>query len=300
MKRTVIAFVLALSSMLAFGQQEFMVTNYMYNGLALNPAYAGVHGGISTSFLLREQWVGIDGAPSTQLASIHSPINHRPISLGALVYYDKIGPSSEFGTYLSYAYRIPLTGSLKLSMGLQMTGQNYKINYDLNDNNLSVPDYLGSISELKWNFGAGLLVHNDRFYLGAAIPQMLDKKLDVNDPDGQFATLVRHYYISSGYAFDVGPNLVVKPNVLLKAVQNAPLQIDLNANVLIMNKVWAGISYRSLDSFDGLLSLQVNPQLQIGYSVDITQTEIDAPSHEIMVNYIFNLPTSKIVTPRYF
>lgn len=286
--------------MKSWGQQEFMVTHYMYNGLALNPAYAGVHSGISTSFLLREQWVGIDGAPSTQLASIHSPLNHRPVSLGALVYRDKIGLSSELGTYLSYAYRIQVSNSLKLSMGLQASGHNYKVDYGIEDDLSDPEDVLNNISEMKWNFGAGLLLHNDRFYLGASIPQMLNRKLDSEDRDGEFATLVQHYYLTAGYAFDVGPSLVIKPNFLMKAVEGAPIQVDLNANALIRSKLWLGVSYRSFDSVDGLIALQVNPQLQIGYSVDITGTEIDATSHEVMVNYIFNLPTSKIVTPRYF
>jgi len=277
-----------------------MITHYMYNGLALNPAYAGVHGGVSTSFLAREQWVGIEGAPSTQLVSIHSPLTHRPVSLGAVIYRDKLGISSEIGAYFSYAYRISISGDLKLSMGLQASTQNFKIDYAA-DNGLADPgDNLGNISELKWNFGTGFLLHTDRFYLGASVPQILTKELDANDSDGTFAKLIRHYYVTGGYAFDVGPDLVVKPNFLVKAVQNAPVQIDLNANMLIKEKLWLGVSYRSLDSVDGLIGLQVNPQMQIGYSVDLTTTELNAVSHEIMINYIFNLPTNKIVTPRYF
>ena len=294
-----ILFLILISSLRA--QQEFMITHYMYNGLALNPAYAGVHEGISTGFLLREQWVGFPGAPSTQLATIHGPLAHRPVSLGAVIFRDQIGLSSELGVYFSYAYRIKLNEDWKLSMGLQASGHNYKVDYAEPDPIADPGDNLANISELKWNFGTGLLLHTDRIYFGVSVPQMLNKKLDAaNDTDGTFARLVRHYYVTAGYAFDAGPNLVVKPNLLVKAVPHAPIQMDLNANVLVHERIWLGVSYRSLDSVDGLIALQVNPQFQIGYSMDITHTEISSTSHEIMFNYVFRLPTNKIVTPRYF
>jgi type IX secretion system PorP/SprF family membrane protein len=246
MKRIKLLIAFSLLNLAVFAQQQLMVTHYMYNGLVLNPAYAGVHEGISTSFLLREQWVGFPGAPSTQLVSIHSPLTHRPVSLGAVIFSDKLGVTSEVGGYFSYAYRINLNEKLKLSMGLQASIHNYKVNY-AEDNGLSDPgDNLNNISELKWNFGTGFLLHTDRLYLGFSIPQFLNKKLDLDDSDGTFSRLVRHYYVSAGYAFDVGPNLVVKPNFLIKAVPNAPIQVDLNANILIKEKLWMGVSYRSL------------------------------------------------------
>jgi len=284
----------------AMAQQEFMITHYMHNGLALNPAYAGVHEGLSTSFLIREQWVGFPGAPSTQLASIHSPLSHRPVSLGAVIYRDKLGISSEIGNYFSYAYRITINRDFQLSMGLQGSLHNFKVNYAENNDLVDFGDNLNNISEIKWNIGTGLLLHSNRTYLGLSVPQMLNKKLDTGDSDGTFSKLVRHYYLTAGHVFDVSRDLQIKPNILIKSVQNAPVQIDLNANALISEKIWIGVSYRSLDSIDGLLGLQVNPQLLVSYAVDVTHTEIGVTSHEIMVNYIFHLPTSKIVTPRYF
>ncbi len=282
-------------------QQEFMVTHYMFNGLALNPAYAGVHDGISTSFLYRNQWVGFEGSPNTQVASIHSPLNNRPISLGAVLFRDQLGLSTEYGGYFSYAYRIPVSSDLKLSMGLQASTHNYAVDYGLANNEVFDPgDNLGNISEFKWNFGAGALLHSDRLYVGLSIPQLLDRKLDVDDPDGNFTRLVRHYYLTGGYAFNVSRDVVLKPNFLVKAVGNAPLQVDLNANVLIKSFLWLGVSYRSLDSVDGIVGFQLTPQLQFSYATDFTLSEIDAQSHEIMLNYIFELPTRKILTPRYF
>ena len=235
MKKIIFTIALLIFAIDGLTQQEFMV-HYMYSGLALNPAYAGVHGGMSTSLLLREQWVGIEGAPSTQLFSIHSPLSHWPVSLGAAIFKDKLGVSSEIGGYFSYAYRLDINNTLKLSMGIQASTHNFKLNYAA-DNGLADPgDNLNNISELKWNFGTGLLLHSDRFYLGASVPQILNKELDVDDSGGTFSKLIRHYYVTASYAFDVGPNLVVKPNLLMKAVENAPVQFDLNANVLVKKR----------------------------------------------------------------
>lgn len=299
--KKIVFLLMVLGAQKAFAQQEFMVTHYMFNGLALNPAYAGVHEGISLSFLYRNQWVGFEGAPNTQLASIHSPINGRPISLGAIFFRDELGLSTEHGGYFSYAYRIQVDMNLKLSMGLQFSTHNYQIKYSRAENGVFDPgDNLADINEFKWNFGSGLMLHNDRFFIGVSVPQILDRKLDVNDPDGNFSKLIRHYYGYIGYAFNINQDLILKPNVLVKSVENAPVQIDLNANALIKNILWVGISYRSLDSIDGIVGFQITPQMQFSYATDFTLTEINNQSHEVMLNYVFSFPTKKILTPRYF
>lgn len=297
----ILTFALTIGSLSLAAQQEFQTTHYMFNGLSLNPAYAGVHDGISTSFLYRNQWVGFEGAPNTQLASIHSPINNRPISLGALVFRDQLGLSSEYGAYFSYAYRIALTDKLKLSMGLQASAHNFAVEYSQAENGVfDSGDNLGDISEFKWNFGTGLLLHTDRLYVGVSVPQILNKKLDINDPDGNFAQLVRHFYLTAGWAFDAGPDLVLKPNILMKSVGNTPLQFDLNMNALIKKFLWVGASYRSFDSIDAIIGFQISPKLLVSYATDFTLTEIDNQSHEVMINYLISLPTKKILTPRYF
>ena len=291
---------LLLIPMTARSQQEYMVTHYMFNGLGLNPAYAGIHEGLSTSFILREQWVGFEGAPSTQVASIHSPLKNKAVSLGAVIYRDKLGISTEYGGYFSYAYRLQLNNDFKLSMGLQASTHNYSVEYARANDGINDNEGLGNLSQFLWNVGAGFMIHSDRAYLGFSSPQLMSKRLDIGDPNGQFTDLVRHFYLSAGYAFNIGLDYVLKPNVLVKSVQGAPVQVDINANLLIKSIVWVGASYRSMDSLDGLLGLQVNPQLMISYATDFTLSEIEAQSHEIMLNYIFELRTKKILSPRYF
>ena len=281
-------------------QQEYMVTHYMFNGLGLNPAYAGVHEGLSTSFILREQWVGFEGAPSTQVASIHSPLRQKPTSLGAIIYRDQLGISTEYGGYFSYAYRFQLNNSFKMSMGLQASTHNYSVAYSKANGGINDNEGLGDLNQMIWNVGAGFMIHSDRAYIGFSSPQLLNRKLDTGDPNGQFTDLIRHFYLSAGYAFNVGVDYVLKPNILVKSVKGAPVQVDINANLLIKSVVWVGASYRSMDSIDGLLGLQVNPRLMLSYATDFTLSEIESQSHEIMLNYIFEFSAKKILSPRYF
>lgn len=293
--------VLFLPAFAVVAQQEYLVTHYMFNGLGLNPAYAGVHDGLSTSFILREQWAGLEGAPSTQIASIHSPLRKRPVSLGAVFYRDKLGLSTEYGGYFSYAYRIRVNNNFRLSMGLQASAHNYSVEYANANSGINDLEGLGNVNQMLWNVGAGLMLHSDRIYLGVSSPQLMNRQLQIGDPDGQFTDLVRHFYVTAGYAFDIGLNYLLKPNILMKSVAGAPVQVDINANLLIKSVVWIGASYRSMDSVDALFGVQINPQITVSYATDFTLSELDAQSHEIMLNYIFELPSSKkILSPRFF
>ncbi|MEQ8713439.1 MAG: type IX secretion system membrane protein PorP/SprF [Cyclobacteriaceae bacterium] len=285
----------------ALAQQQVMFTQYMFNQLAINPAYAGIHEGISTSMLWREQWVGFEGAPSTQTISVHSPLNYRPASLGLVLMRDKIGITTQHGAYASYAYRIRFEKS-QLSMGMQGSITQYQTDYS-EEAGLDPILANANVNVMRPNFGAGLMWHSDRHYVGLSVPQLMNQSFDPGNLDSD-SELVRHYFLLAGYVFDINNDLKFKPNILVKHVAGAPTQVDLNANFLIKDVVWVGLSYRSLDSFDFLFQLQINPQLQIGYAFDFATTtelrRVNAGSHEFMLNYIFELPRKKVLTPRYF
>ena len=283
-------------------QQQAMYTQYMFNQLAINPAYAGIHEGISANMLWREQWVGFEGAPSTQTFSVHSPINFRPISLGIMFIHDKIGLTNQNGINLDYAYRIRL-GQSRLSFGLQASFNNFRTNYNL-DGVLDPTLLTANVNVSRPNFGTGLMWHSDKFYLGLSVPQIVNQKMDPNNIASD-AELIRHYFLLGGYVFPVSSNVLLKPNFLFKAVPGAPAQIDVNLNVLLQDIVWVGVSYRQLESLSGLLQIQITPQFQVGYSVDILTDDYlrnvnSGTSHEIMINYIIEMPQTKILTPRYF
>jgi type IX secretion system PorP/SprF family membrane protein len=282
-------------------QQQIMFTQYMFNGLALNPAYAGSHEAISMSALAREQWTGLDGAPSTQTFSIHAPIRKQRMALGLLFLHDKIGVTNQTGAYASYAYRIPINKKGKLAFGLQ-GGVSY-YNAEFTKVSQTNPVFDHDVRAMRPTIGFGMYYNTDRFYVGVSVPQLNQTALDRANPDPD-SKIVRHYFATAGYVFDLSPALKLKPNVLLKAVAGAPIQFDLNANLLIKEVIWAGLSWRSFDSFDAILQLQVTDQLQVGYAYDFATTtdlsRVNGGSHELMLNYRFVFNRTRIITPRYF
>ncbi len=306
-RRSVTAIVLFLLAVFgshpeAQAQQQAMYTQYMFNGLAINPAYAGSHDALSLTGLARIQWVGIDGAPNTQTFSAHSPVADRS-SLGLFLIHDNIGVTNQYGLYGSYAYRIPI-GEGSLSMGLQVGFNSYSI--DLNqvsvqntDPNFSVDDAGG----LEPNFGAGLFYSTERFYIGASVPHIVNNEFLSSDINESNARQYRHYFLTAGLVFDLGPSLKLKPNFLVKAVQGAPVEYDLNANLLIKEVLWVGVSYRTEDAISGLIEMLLTPQLRLGYAYDYTTSELqdfNTGSHELVLNFRFAFDKSKVLSPRYF
>lgn len=293
-KLSVLTF-LVLMTGICFGQQQVMYTQYMFNGLALNPAYAGSHESISVTALAREQWTGLDGAPSTQTLSIHSPVKNERVGVGLLFLHDKIGVTDQTGIYTSYSYKLPFEDGSTLAMGLQGGVTFYNARFsEVSDVNPAFAN--GDVREVHPNFGFGAYYTKDRLFAGFSIPQLMHSSFDRDNEDSD-SWIVRHYFASAGYVFDLNPDLKLKPHVLMKAVKGAPVEFDVNASVLIKERVWLGVSWRSFDSFDALFQIQVNNQLQFGYSYDFATTtelrRVNSGSHEIMLNYRFAWPWSK-------
>jgi type IX secretion system PorP/SprF family membrane protein len=280
-------------------QQQGLFTQYMFNGLAINPAYAGSHESMSITALARKQWLGMDGAPSTQTFAVHTPVPNKKIGLGLLFTHDNAGPISQYSLKFAYAYRIPL-GSGKLSMGLQGDLVNYNTRFsslylgpDVQD-----PSFAGDVNKFMFDFGAGLYYYTSKFYMGFSVPQLLSIETDDN------YNLSQHYFLNSGYVFTLNRSLKLKPNILLKAVQGAPLDVDLNTNLLIKDVLWVGASYRSFETVSALVELQLTDQLRFGYAYDFPASSqlgnVSAGSHEIMLNYRFTFYKSDFSTPRNF
>lgn len=286
----------------ALAQQQIMFTQYMFNGLAINPAYAGSHESLSITALGREQWTGIEGAPSTQTLTIHSPFHQDKIGVGLLFMHDRIGVTEQSGVYGSYAYRILIDEDRRFSMGLQAGFSHFNSRFsEISSNDVAFGNQ--DVNTLDPNFGFGLYYNTNRFYVGASVPQLAENIFDKKNKISQINT-VRHYFLMTGYVFDLNESLKFKPNLLLKAVEGAPLEIDLNANLLIKEVLWVGASWRSFDSVDALLQLQITKNLQFGYAYDFATSSmmsaINSGSHELMINYRFTSSKNKIVTPRYF
>lgn len=296
-------------SVLGYCQQDILVSQYMFNHLLLNPAYAGTKDYMMATLLYRKQWVDFKGAPTTQIATLHGPVGLTNFGWGASISHDKIGVTDRTDAYLNAAYHLPVGPKMKLSVGLRAGGGYYSyknsdlIYWDAND-----PLFAGDkTSKFVPNIGAGAYLYTDKYYVGVSVPNVISydttKVLSLNMNGNVVPNEVRHYYITAGIALEVNPDVVVKPSILVKYVQNAPVEADFNVNVLFAQIIWVGASYRTGDSFVALLELQLTKKFRLGYSYDFTATDVknySAGSHEIMIGYDFGYDIMKVKTPRYF
>jgi type IX secretion system PorP/SprF family membrane protein len=290
----------------ACAQQNPLFTQYMFNGLVINPAYSGSHESMTTTFALRSQWTGLNGAPQTQVASAHSPLKLSRSAAGVVFVHDEVSVVNQYMAYGTYAYRIPLSKNAKLAVGGQAGITYYQANLSelniLTSNGQPDPNFYQNESRLLPNLGIGMYYYSKKSYLGLSLPTLINNRWNNQDAYTQ-ARKKRHYFLSAGHVFPLGAGLKFKPNVLLKWEEGGPFQYDLNANFLIHEAVWIGVSYRMEDSVDGLLELNINKQLSLGYSYGYPISSLAAVqtgTHEVVLNYRINRNKNIVFSPRYF
>ncbi len=286
-------------------QQDAQYTQYMYNMNIINPAYAGSQETLSIGVFGRSQWVGIEGAPRTLTASIHAPIK-RNVGLGFSVITDEIGPVKEQNIFADFSYTLQTSNNSSLAFGIKGGFTFLNANLSLLDLGDNIPDDLftnNSLNRTTANFGAGAFFYTDRFYIGVSMPNML-KSLHFKRKGGVIYKAMEnmHYFITSGLVFQTSDNLKLKPSVLLKAVNGAPLSIDLSGNALINEKFELGVSWRVDDSVSAMFNFLVSPSTRIGYAYDYTLSNLgdfNSGSHEIFL--LFTISNSREgLSPRFF
>ena len=302
------AFTMLLIQQSAQAQFEPQFTQYMFNEMFINPAYAGSREQISATMVYRNQWVGLEGSPKTQTASVHGPLMNKKLGLGLTVMNESIGVTHQFAVYGNYAYRLQVGTNGAFAMGIQGGFINHQedlsevITNEENDNEF----LLNTPKVVLPNAGFGMYYNTDKFYAGLAIPRMLQNKVagdGTSDVTNKFNFKTWHYYLMSGYVFPVSETIKLKPSLMVKAVQGAPLIADVTLNAILKDVFWLGVSYRTEDSFAGMVTFQITPQLRFGYSYDYTTTELNNynnGTHEINIGYDFSFNKKKVVTPRYF
>ena len=286
-----------------FAQQDAQYTQYMYNTINVNPAYAGSRGVMSIFGLHRTQWVGLDGAPTTNAFSINTPINNSNLGLGVSLVSDKIGPTSDNTISADLSYTISMNEDYKLSFGLKASGNMFNLDTEkLTPAQANDPNLQNFNNEFSPNFGAGVYLHSDKLYLGLSVPNFLqDSKYNDNDV-AVFQERMNFYFIG-GYVFDLGPSIKFKPAVLTKVVTGAPLQVDASANFLFFDKLMLGGAYRWDAAVSALAGFQVTDGLFIGYSYDMETTQLrryNSGSHEVFLRFELFNKVSKMVSPRFF
>ncbi len=297
---------LFLSVLQVSAQQHPMYSQYMFNMLNINPAYAGSRGVLTATALYRNQWTGIDGAPQTSSIGFDMPVNEKKIGLGFQLYDDKLGIERTTGFNASYAFRIQLTESGTLSLGLQAGMLNYRANYaQVRTFQPNDPAFSQNISGILPAAAAGIYYNSDRFYFGISTPALLKTKISYDNNTDVTGVTGRdlHLYLATGFVVSLNQDLALKPSLLVKAVSGAPVEYDINTNLWIQNVLALGFSYRTGDSYVGMAELQLSRQLRMGYAYDKTFSNLgnlNNGTHELMLRMEFGKSSGKVASPRYF
>ena len=306
-KLLIAAFVLS-SVQFAQAQLEPQFTQYMFNEMFINPAYAGSREAISLTAAYRNQWVGIDGAPVTETVSAHAPLRNKKIGLGLSILNESIGVTHDIGAFANYAYRIPTNAENTLSFGLQAGVLSHREQLlevktqDYGDNS-----FIANTPQLTLpNAGFGAYYSSKKFYIGLSIPRLLQNKIDITSSKMVTSKVnipYWHYYFMGGYVYDLTDGIKLKPSFMMKAVSGAPLEADIGLHALFNEVFWIGASYRTKDSWAAITSFQITKQLRMGYSYDYSTTGLqkyNSGTHEITLGFDFSFNKNKIISPRYF
>ncbi|WP_337044124.1 PorP/SprF family type IX secretion system membrane protein [Emticicia sp. 17c] len=314
-----------------FAQQEAMFSQYMFNTMAVNPAYAGSRDVLSLTALGRYQWIGVAGAPTTYTFSMDMPISSEKMGLGLQASYEGIGLAKNTGIYFTYSYRIKVGPRSTLAFGVQ--GGAVNIRWALSDaknvGNDPVFNGMNDINKILPNVGGGLYLSNDKGYIGISCPQIIQNPLSnysFTDSTGKLiksnSRTQRHYFLMMGFVVGKG-DFKVKPSMMARYTPGAGVGFDGNLNFWIKDKISFGVSGRiaqfqtfnqdeGFDAVVGMLELQLTPQFRLGYAYDFTTNRLNDPSkkgvdrfigiptHEAMLRYEFGYGKNKILTPRYF
>ncbi|MCC9074331.1 type IX secretion system membrane protein PorP/SprF [Flavobacterium sp. F-65] len=288
-----------------WSQQDSQYTHYMYNTTSINPAYAGSRGVMSIFGLHRNQWVGLDGAPLTNVVSFNTPINNSNVGLGISVINDQIGPMVENDIAADFSYTINTSANYKLSFGLKATAGLLNVDYTkLNVYDPTDPEFQNNIdNKFSPNIGAGVYLHSDKFYVGLSLPKILENSYFDKSAYTYVARERINYYLMAGYVFDLDYNLKFKPSLLTKVVDGAPLQMDISANFLFDDKFTAGVAYRWSAALSAMVGFQVTDGLLIGYAYDAETTKLanyNSGSHEIFLRFELFKNYDRIISPRFF
>ncbi|MBT2563108.1 type IX secretion system membrane protein PorP/SprF [Pedobacter sp. ISL-68] len=317
----ILLMVFQLSFLLASAQQDAQFSQYMFNGIYINPAYAGYKEQLNLHAFYRNQWTGIEGAPKTMSVAVDAIANNGNVGLALQLSSDKIGAQRNLAAYANYAYRIPMNadGSSRLAFGVGVGAVQLGIDGALlNPNDFEVNQPVGIQSTIVPDARAGVYFSNNRFYAGLSADNLVSQYIDID----RYAFIPQpkpHYYLTAGMLLAINEDVQIKPSFLLKDDRGGPTSLDLNAFVILADKFWLGGSYRTgvklydksylqkdlsnLNSGVVVAQFFANSNLRIGYAYDFSIGPMQGYSggtHEISVGYFFNRKSLRMGTPRYF
>ena len=326
MKRILLAIVLMGSMCAVRAQQDPAYSMYVFNGLFINPAYAGSHEVVSLMGIYRQQWVGLDGAPSTVNLSVHLPMKREQYALGAIVSNDKIGLGNTFSFTPSFAYRVKIKQA-RLCFGIQGSFAYYYRNNSRSDLPTGAPDNTASLNTNVFvpNVGFGIYLYGKKYFVGVSVPHLMPssigKSTGVVGYNEALAKVYNYYVFTAGYVVGKEDAVVkFRPSILMKWQQGLPNnipQFDLNLGLLIVNRMWVGVSIRTqgdaytpggnkqvfgVESMAGYIQARITPQLQLAYCYEGSLSNLHTATtgtHEVMLGYDFWYNKRRFVTSRY-
>jgi type IX secretion system PorP/SprF family membrane protein len=319
-KITGLTLILAIMvSGVTFGQQLPQFSQYIFNGLHINPAYAGYKGEPYIQSTYRSQWVNFPGAPETFTVTADLSANEGTMGFGFSLMSDNLGPVKTTGSLLTYAYRIQTGTKSFLGLGVSAGFSQYSIDGSMLDPNdfpdSQIPE--GRINLLTPNLNTGLFFHNDKFYAGFSVYNMIGKNA-LEKEDVALAYHDFHYYLTAGYLFDLTDNVKFKPSFLIKEVKGAPTSYDINAMFLFMERLWVGGSYRSnmkiwndnlieglskRNAVAAIIEIFPTDRLRLGYAYDHNLNVLNAyrnNSHELSVGFYMTPRKAVMKNQRWF
>ncbi|OXG04854.1 type IX secretion system PorP/SprF family membrane protein [Flavobacterium araucananum] len=296
--------VLLFCSVASFAQQDAQFTQYMYNTININPAYAGSRGVMSVFGLYRTQWVGLDGAPETSSFSVNTPVGNN-VGLGVSLVNDKIGPTNENNLSADFSYSIPTSAIAKLSFGIKGSANLFKLDpTKLSPEDQGDPQFQDFKNKFSPNIGAGVYWHTDKAYVGLSVPNFIQTNRYDDNETAIYKDRINYYFIA-GYVFDLDryETIKFKPAILTKMVEGSPLQVDASANFMFNDKFVIGLAYRWSASVSALAGFQITDSLYLGYAYDRETTKLvnyNSGSHEIFLRFEFLNKYGRITSPRFF
>ncbi|AXB56496.1 PorP/SprF family type IX secretion system membrane protein [Flavobacterium fluviale] len=303
MKKLILIFM--FFSIVSNAQQDAQYTQYMYNTIEINPAYAGSRGALSVFGLYRTQWVGLDGAPETSTFSVNTPLSNSDLGLGVSLVNDKIGPTTENTLSADLSYTIPTSETWNLSFGIKGTANLFNLDINkLTMEDQDDPQFQNLKNRFSPNVGAGIYYHSDRAYIGLSVPNFIETNRYDSDDTAIFKEKI-NYYLIAGYVFNLDrlEYIKFKPAVMTKMVEGAPLQVDVSGNFMFNDKFVLGLAYRWSASVSAMAGFQVTKGMYIGYGYDHETTRLrkyNSGSHEIFLRFDFFNNYNKMISPRFF
>jgi len=298
---------IVLHSVSVVAQQQVSASQYMFNGLFLNPGSAGSHSYATSSLLHRSQWAQVEGAPTTSMVAFDAPLMKQKVGAGFTIVHDRIGITKDLDISGNFAYHMRIGSRSKLAFGLRAGVSIYSAQlsdlryWDTNDQVLD--RNFTNVPVAK--FGFGLYWYSTDAYLGLSAPTLFaaDKGINSVNDSIQHRYYSSHYYLQAGKVYPLSESLDIKPNVLVKFAPNAAVQADLNCNLLFRERLWFGVGYRTGAAFIGMVEYVISQQLRIGYAYDMAASRLrryTTGSHEIMIGFDLGREPITMKSPRYF